>query len=127
MISPLMAMPSRWNASFVTEAKYSIGFSTVTKTSVGPERAGTPPCTRIVFVLRTRVMNGSPRPVVHELSRSRNDVGGSSCTTHGLPGFDGSTRTSTQPSCIENADTGASYQFTSWFSGHVGWMYWVSM
>ena len=104
-----------------------MGFSTVTKTSVGPLRAGTPPRTTTVFVPRTRVMNGSPRPVVHELSRSRNDVGGSSCTTHGFPGFDGSTRTSTHPSCIENADTGASYQFTSWFSGHVGWMYCVSM
>ena len=90
-----------------------MGFSTVTKTSVGPLRAGTPPRTTTVFVPRTRVMNGSPRPVTHDDSRSMYDVAGSNCTTHALPGRDGSTRTCTQPSCIENADTGASYQFTN--------------
>src|ERR1051325_3548194 len=122
-ICPFTLRPLRTNASYVAEAKYGLGFSTVTKTSVAPERDGTPPRTTIVFELRTRVMNGRPRPVTHELCSVRKSVGGSSCTVHGLPGFDGSTRTSTHPSCIENADTGASYQFTSWFSGHVGWMY----
>src|SRR6059058_2548418 len=88
-----------------------MGFSTVTKTSVGPLRAGTPPRTTTVFVPRMRVMNGSPRPVTQVDSTSRYDVGGSSCTVHGFPGRDGSTRTCTHPSCMENAETGASYQF----------------
>jgi len=67
----------------------------------------------IVFEFRGRVMNGSPRPVVQLFSTSRNSVGGSSCTTQPRPGRLGRTRTCTQPSCIENAEIGASYQLTS--------------
>ena len=113
MICPCTLMPLRTKVSCVTDAKYCTGFSTVTKTSVTPVRAGVPPRTMIVFVLRYRVMKGSPRPVMHDDWSSIYEVGGSNWTTHALPGFDGVTRTCTQFSCIENADTGASYQFTN--------------
>src|SRR5438067_8485450 len=113
MICPCTLMPLRTNVSCVTDAKYCTGLSIATKTSVTPVRDGVPPRTMIVFVLRYRVMNGRPRPVMHVDCNSRYDVGGSNWTTHALPGRDGVTRTCTQFSCIENADTGASYQFTN--------------
>src|SRR5688500_9727269 len=103
-----------------------MGFSTVMKTSVAPDRTGTPPRTMIVLELLLRVMNGRPRPVTHVFCAVTYAVGGSNCTTHCCPARLGRTRTWTHPSCIENAATGASYQFTSWSVGHVGCTYSVS-